>query len=675
MRLDSLQLRDFRVFSGEHVIDLTPRKKYGKTRPVLLFGGLNGSGKTTILTAIRLAVYGKQALGPSTSFKEYERFLAEAIHRDPNALVNPGSAAVGLTFTHSNLGKVSQYQVVREWTTKGKRVEETLILSQDGQEIPELTYEQAQSFLNELIPAGVSDLFFFDGEKIAELAEEEGNVALGQAIKRLLGLDLVERLSTDLNLYIRRQCTDVAPERIRQTLREHEAKYTELHQQITTLQSERGELVNEIRFHEKRLVEIEQHFSAKGGAWATERPRLLERLQLLEKQRSEVEVDIREALGGLYPLSLAPNLLRLVGDQINKEKRHRDHQVVSSALASHVQRLKVALSDILPLPLQATIHAAVDATLGEVVAETAPSESDVPMLHDLGDTQSSFIQGLIHDACTKVPGTIAKLHRKLEAIEGEMSQVALQIDRAPDDTAIAGDLARLKDEQAIIAALQERHRTLTERLRQLTWQAIELTRQMRKIESQALGAERAGTAITLATRSRSLLADFSSQMKKHKIRELETQFRESFLRLARKDDILLRAEIDPDTFEVCLYGPNDKAIARKRLSAGEKQIYAIAMLESLAKTSGRALPMIIDTPLGRLDSKHREKLIRHYFPTASHQVIILSTDTEVDEKFYSELAPYVSHAFHIVYDQASHASVAIEGYFWKQQESAIEYAT
>ena len=83
----------------------------------------------------------------------------------------------------------------------------------------------------------------------------------------------------------------------------------------------------------------------------------------------------------------------------------------------------------------------------------------------------------------------------------------------------------------------------------------------------------------------------------------------------------------------------------KQLSAGEKQIYAIAMLEALAKTSGRRLPIIIGTtPLGRLDSKHREQLVNAYFPHASQQVIVLSTDTEIDQEYLSALSPFISHA-------------------------------
>ena len=104
---------------------------------------------------------------------------------------------------------------------------------------------------------------------------------------------------------------------------------------------------------------------------------------------------------------------------------------------------------------------------------------------------------------------------------------------------------------------------------------------------------------------------------------------------------------------------------KDELSAGEKQIYAIAILEALAKTSGRHLPIIIDTPLGRLDSEHCTKLINNYFPYASHQVIILSTDTEIDESFYQDLKADISHAYQLEYQPEQGTTVANEGYFWK----------
>ena len=108
-----------------------------------------------------------------------------------------------------------------------------------------------------------------------------------------------------------------------------------------------------------------------------------------------------------------------------------------------------------------------------------------------------------------------------------------------------------------------------------------------------------------------------------------------------------------------------QTIPKHRLSEGEKQVFAVSVLWGLAQSSPRPLPAIIDTPMARLDSEHRLHLIERYFPNASHQVIILSTDTEVDQNFYAKLQPHITRAYHLDYDESEKATVAREGYFWK----------
>ncbi len=165
-----------------------------------------------------------------------------------------------------------------------------------------------------------------------------------------------------------------------------------------------------------------------------------------------------------------------------------------------------------------------------------------------------------------------------------------------------------------------------------------------------------------ATGAKALLKDFATELAKRKVKDLETEFVNSFYRLSRKEDINLTASIDPKTFTVSLLREDGFEVNKDELSAGEKQIYAISILEALARTSGRRLPIIIDTPLGRLDSVHRSKLINNYFPHASHQMLILSTDTEVDEDFYHELSPSISHAFKLDYEPKEGCTWATEAY-------------
>ena len=160
-----------------------------------------------------------------------------------------------------------------------------------------------------------------------------------------------------------------------------------------------------------------------------------------------------------------------------------------------------------------------------------------------------------------------------------------------------------------------------------------------------------------------------------KVAELERAVSSCFNTLSRKDDSVRRVAINPKSFVVILYDRDGNALPKERLSAGEKQIYAIAMLWALARTSGRPLPVIIDTPLGRLDSDHRRLLVERYFPYASHQVIVLSTDTEVDTAYFDALKPFIASAYQLDYNMSDRCTSVRQGYFFKEAHEAHEVTT
>ena len=216
-----------------------------------------------------------------------------------------------------------------------------------------------------------------------------------------------------------------------------------------------------------------------------------------------------------------------------------------------------------------------------------------------------------------------------------------------------------------VAALRAEISVRARDLKNLYLRAIETAKLLRSAHERASENEQLEQPLEYATKARLLLKEFGHINAERKVARLEVEFAEAFRRLSRKDDIVVQAKIDPEKFTVVLIDREGRVVNKSQLSAGEKQIYAIAMLEALARTSGRRLPVIIDTPLGRLDSKHRTNLVEHYFPGASHQVVLLSTDTEVDEQFYQSLSPHVSHAFEIVFDEREKASSLKEGYFWR----------
>ena len=111
-----------------------------------------------------------------------------------------------------------------------------------------------------------------------------------------------------------------------------------------------------------------------------------------------------------------------------------------------------------------------------------------------------------------------------------------------------------------------------------------------------------------------------------------------------------------------LYRDDDYELTRDMMSKGELQLYATAIVWGLAKTSGRPLPFIIDTPLARLDVEHRENVIESFYPVASHQVIILSTNSEITKPYYARLEPYVSRSMRVHYDDTKNKVVHMSGY-------------
>ena len=148
------------------------------------------------------------------------------------------------------------------------------------------------------------------------------------------------------------------------------------------------------------------------------------------------------------------------------------------------------------------------------------------------------------------------------------------------------------------------------------------------------------------------------------ISQLENLILESFQQLIRKPELIGKVSISTDTFNLTLYSPSGEIVTTERLSAGERQLLAVSVLWGLAKASGRPLPVVIDTPLGRLDGIHRSNLVENYFPFASHQVLLLSTDQEIDKQHQEALKKSIGHEYQIAFNEDLKTSTIQPGYFW-----------
>lgn len=308
----------------------------------------------------------------------------------------------------------------------------------------------------------------------------------------------------------------------------------------------------------------------------------------------------------------------------------------------------------------------VDRLLDASIKPVPPSET----LLDVSHRALGRMEQAIHQSIPKAKARVEGLAQAIEKTHRELDTITLRFERAPDEAALSADLDKLAKLDRVIndaeIDLAVRKRELQTRYRL----AIDKARKLRNKHVSLSVQQETAQPLEYAERTRRLLKDFRRLKANQKIAELEYEFSAAFRELARKDDLVASARINPMNFTVKLLNREGRELRKARLSAGEKQIYAIAMLDALARTSGRRLPVVIDTPLGRLDSEHRSNLVTSYFPRASHQVILLSTDAEVDQSFYKELSPHVSHAFEIRYDSTEQSSSLFEGYFWRRARTA-----
>jgi len=667
--IKQLVLKNFRVFGGSHTIDLAPRTHIheANTRPIILFGGLNGAGKTSILSAIRLALYGRLAFGSALQQQGYIEQLSELIHKGANTTEHPESAMVELTFTYNKGGQESEFIITRSWD-KGKK--DRLLLQENGQPRSELEYDQCQGFLNELIPHGIADLFFFDGEKIAELAEDESGNILRTAVRRLLGLDLIDKLRNDLVIFVKRQQYNKLEVSQQQHLAELEAKsksfanHTEILIEKAYIAKGRADLIC------KDINRYDAMLNAQGGAFAQTKKYEKQKVDVLLKDKERLEKELRNECDGSLPFALAPKILSRLLNQLAEENQIKQAKIFEKELRVFLFQLKNDIS--LRSSSESSTRKIATEAIEDNLKEYMLTKPKGDLIFDISERELGVLQQSIEQDSKKSWERFTFNRDQLAEIEQQLEQAAANISRAPEDDQLLDIFEKLRKFDRYKEIELQKYRSFLEEAKKAKQQQLACVRQIQKTHDSTRSQHNFSSALKNAQETINLLDRYSKALTQARVKTLSKNFEVAYRKLARKEDLKLYSHINPETFDVELVDEKNNVINRKLLSAGEKQIYAIAILEALAKTSGRNLPVIIDTPLGRLDSQHRDKLIKNYFPYASHQVVLLSTDTEVDERYFVEqLRNDISHAYEIVFDANIKSSSLKPGYFWQVNKENV----
>jgi DNA sulfur modification protein DndD len=671
MRINHLKITNFGPYRGENEFTLrtTPES------PIVLFGGKNGAGKTTLFNSVQICLHGQSALGQRTSRSEYEDEIRSNLHDRSRGPAE--TASIELQFQHANLGKRDTYVVTRTWRDRGKSIAEELAVTKNGKLLSDLDTDQWEDFLKELIPPGVSQLFFFDGEKVQNLASAiEDNSDFESSLRSLLGLDMVERLEADLSIYLSNKLNQEGKSEIQDELEALREEIDSLSGELQEINHSIDDKNNEMGEIDEEIARVEDDLAQQGGAFARKRDEIKDRRTELNTQKENTEEQIREILMTDFPFALAPELCENVRERLQRQTSNRNlisaHEEVTEELTTIAQEEKEIFTRH---DISQTERVQLIKDLQSVLEERAESDinDEFNMVSAFSKQQRQRMFAVVERALNTVPEQLAECTAEFETITRELTSTEQKLSRAPDEETISPLIEE-------ITQLNEKRGKIKSQIEDLEDQREEVEGQIshreskldRKIE-QIAEFEDISDRASLAKRSRTAVQKYQKQLTEKKLTRLEDVLTKRYRQISNKGDFYQQVHIDQDSLEVGIETANDSVKNQSQLSAGERQIFATALIWALSEISDRPLPFIIDTPLGRLDQEHRENLIKHFFPEASHQVIILSTDTEITEEYYKFLTEKSAVEYHLDYNQEEGYTDVSKGYFQDEQmESSID---
>ena len=657
-----LVLQNFGPYAGKQIINLNPKIDEDNARPIILLGGMNGGGKTTLIDAIRLALYGQRAQCSTRGNLSYSDFLTQCV----NSKANPTEKTrIELVFEHIEEDKPIQYRVVRTWEKNPKDGKDHLGILGDDETWPiDSLVNIWDEYIENILPLGISNLFLFDGEQVKELAEQEiPPPIVVDAINGLLGLELADKLAIDLEILVNRKKREFADnkdlgklEEIETKLHEKQQEYENNKQRLATVNIKVAEL-------EKIQEEALDKFVNEGGKIAAERSQLEQQRENKIKLANNVRESLCELADDVLPLALISPLLSQVQRQGEKELKTQQIQLAKDVLIARDERL---INWLKQLNLENTKISNIQSFLAEDINNLYSNNLSTENTWLNADEESLSLVDNITYRLQIGQNTAQKQLDELTNYEEEILTLERQVQTAAAPEEYMKLQKAVKEAQTGFNQIKYQAEMMNQKLIELEAETKKLRQELNEYTVENLKYQNSEHIIDSATKVQQTLKIFRERLTLRKLNKLEEEVKNCFLYLLHKSDLVHRIAIDSKTFGLSLYDYHGKPVPKHRLSAGEKQLLAIAFLWGLAKVSGRRLPIAIDTPLGRLDSSHRNNLVERYFPSASHQVILLSTDTEIAKKEYQTLqeTEAIAREYLLQYNSKKRETTIKPGYFW-----------
>ena len=633
---------------------------------IFLIGGMNGAGKTSIIEAVTYCLYGGKT---------------EDIFRNINRREKAkGNAYVSFELV-IEMDDQSELIVKRSWTAgvidepKPRDLTEKLVVVRDGKRVSVQNKEIWQDFIRATIPPGITQFFFFDGEKIQEIAaDDHSEVRLKSSLEAVLGIQYINRLASDI-AYIKQEerkgFIEISDEDIefkQSELKREKGKQLRKYQERDILRSELDDFKNQLEEAKKRF-EATFHTAPE----SQESMREQEKKRILSANRlTQVESEIRVLCEKILPFSIAGKLFDGIRRQIEIERESVSSEAIRENAATLAKRIVRVVEEPEPIYSEKLSDEKMAELEGRIFLLLKEGEkgSDAVKVLDLSDRDAARVLNRMETLEHSDIFLLKPLVEEAQSLEIQIRQLE-NITQSGALTPTENEL--LEELQAVMESCATQIGRKTEQLRIMEEDILVLEKHINNIESEIeklyekhnVSKEKADF-IEECDNIASVLNQFIVRLRKNKVHLLQEKTFEMYRLLSSKSGLIKDITIDDKTYEIRIVDRNGHEIRKSSMAAGEKEVFAVSLLWGLAQTSELKLPIIIDTPLSRLDSTHRDNIVNNYFPNAGEQVIILSTDTEIDTNYYRSLKANLSGAAILEFDQRQELTTFRQGYFWEE---------
>lgn len=667
MLLKKLIFNNYKTFYGSKEIDLyIPEKAQEKGQNILLVGGLNGAGKTTILKAILYVLFGERGM----TKEEHKRLFSNVIN---NNFFNEGGRQSSVSLIIETDAKEEWHLKVKWYFDKNSKLlnheERELIISRPGvrakRHVQIQNIEVYNKYIDRIIPYHAAPFFIFDGEEIKDIILRQNSHEMVTAIHKITGMEAYDQLIIDLenlaNTLQRKVANAVDNNKLKSLhqqnnelekeiddtsllLKKYSTRYNKLEEQLNIIKQQRNEKISSNSRSREVLVKTQSRFEME-FKMATE----------------EYETAYNE---NILSMILKDKLIKLK-KQLNTEKEIRRNRLIEqTALKPYQEFINQLLNKEFNPPLSEQQLNQITEFGKEVWRKqnnitNSENLKNAKEIHDLSIKEQQYLLTYkIRDV-----NSIIEAINKIQKLENEMSTIENKIRNAPEAVDIEEENNKIDTLTKDAGAISLRIQTYNRKLTRLKNQKTDIQNQLSRLESKNTNVDEIAIEYKLLKKTIKALTVYIDETTKMKASFIQEEFANILKKLFRKQDEFGKIEFDIDTYTVRLYNDKLQEISIQDRSAGEMQMISSSLIWALTKVSDLSLPIVVDTPLGRLDSLHRNRLIKYYYKNISNQVIILSTDTEITDE-YIELMSVNSYKQYLLdYDETKKYTIIRDGYF------------